>query len=116
MHAFGAQKADVQRGILRRLKGKPKAHLDSIGRRVILVEAHDGRVAKEAAAGDGATRTEAERRRVRVGTGENTRQRDRRNVRSAGKGEEPRGGVQRVAVGSRVGPRSSTTRRLLARQ
>src|SRR5262249_49761548 len=59
---------------------------------------HDYCVAKEAAAGDRAAGAKAQRSGVRIPSREHAGERNLGNVRRAGEGKQPRGGVERIFV------------------
>src|SRR5260370_37925574 len=99
---------------MRRLNRQPEAHLDAVGRRVVLVETDDGGVAEEAATGDDTARTEAKRRRIRICPTQDVSQGDGCDVRPAGESNETRGCMQGVALGTGIGSRGPAARGHLA--
>src|SRR5580765_1500949 len=100
VHAFGAQKADVQRGIFCRLQLKTKAGLDSVRRFVVFIKARDHGVAKEAAASHCAARAKAQWSGIRVSSAEHACQRNLSDVGSAGKSKEACCRIQSILIGA----------------
>src|SRR6266704_3063799 len=117
MHTLRAQKTDVQYRIAGGLEFQAKAGLDPVWRLVIIVEAGDDCIAKEATSGDRPTRTEAQRSSIWISSTKKVRKRDGGDVRRAGKSKEARGGIEGIFIGaSGVRAAGSAAGRLLARQ
>src|SRR5215467_501937 len=94
MHTFGAQEADIEGRVLCWLEVEPQTGLDSIGRFVIFVEAHDHGITEEATPRHRATWAKSKRSGVRIGPSQHVRQGDLRNVRGAREGKQTGRGIE----------------------